>query len=260
MTSFTRGRRIQGTVPSGGLTPMPMRALRPPLSIPLSTAVATLVAGLLCALTAAPANAELVVFADGGWLRVEHFQVDGDRAWLGLPGGGGMTVDLSRIAQVVDDEVDRTPPVEPEPDGRPRWRFSDDEAVPDTPFGQQIWEAARRHGVASTLVAAVVRAESAFDAGAVSAKGARGLMQLMPATASRFGVSRNEIHDPEKNLDAGTRYLAWLLARFDGDVMLALAAYNAGEGTVDRYDGVPPYRETRNYLRRIYATLGFAAG
>jgi soluble lytic murein transglycosylase-like protein len=119
-----------------------------------------------------------------------------------------------------------------------------------------IFETARRHGVNPELVAALVRAESAFDPAALSHKGARGLMQLMPATARRFGVSPIESYDPGRNLEAGTRYLAWLLVRFDGDVVRALAAYNAGEGTVERYGGVPPYRETRTYIRRIYATLG----
>lgn len=227
---------------------------------PLATAGLATLVWLAAAGLPAPLAADLVVFADGGWLRVEEYEVDGDRARLGLPGGGGITVDLSRIAQVVDDEVDRSPPVEPPTEAAPQWRFIGGEAVPDTPFGREIWEAARRYGLAPELVAAVVRAESAFDPRAVSIKGARGLMQLMPATASRFGVPPGEIHDPERNLDAGTRYLAWLLDRFDGDVVLALAAYNAGEGTVDRYEGVPPYRETRDYVRRIYASLGLVTG
>jgi hypothetical protein len=84
---------------------------------------------------------------------------------------------------------------------------------------------------------------------AVSYKGARGLMQLMPATAARFGV-RN-IFDPAQNIEAGTRYMRWLLNRFGGDVGLALAGYNAGEGAVDKYRGVPPYRETQEYVKRI---------
>jgi soluble lytic murein transglycosylase-like protein len=107
------------------------------------------------------------------------------------------------------------------------------------------------------LVFGIIRQESAFDPNAQSWAGARGLMQLMPATARRFGLGAEEIHDPAKNLDAGARYLAWLLERFGGDLLRALAAYNAGEGTVERYGGVPPFRETRDYLRRIYATLGF---
>ncbi|MEM8930352.1 MAG: lytic transglycosylase domain-containing protein, partial [Acidobacteriota bacterium] len=80
--------------------------------------------------------------------------------------------------------------------------------------------------------------------------------QLMPATAERFGVAPDETFDPAKNLDAGCRYLRWLADRFDDDLPRVLAAYNAGEGTVDRYGGVPPYRETRGYLRRIFRQLG----
>ncbi len=81
-------------------------------------------------------------------------------------------------------------------------------------------------------------------------------MQLMPATGSRFGVSPRELFDPEKNVDAGARYLAWLADRFDDDLPRVLAGYNAGEGTVDRFGGVPPYRETRDYVRRISEGLG----
>jgi soluble lytic murein transglycosylase-like protein len=102
----------------------------------------------------------------------------------------------------------------------------------------------------------VARAESSFDARALSSKGACGLLQLMPATGQRFGLKRSELFDPKKNLEAGSRYLRWLLDRFSGDLRLALAAYNAGEHAVDRHKGVPPYRETRTYLSRIYASLG----
>jgi soluble lytic murein transglycosylase-like protein len=92
--------------------------------------------------------------------------------------------------------------------------------------------------------------ESAFDARAVSPKGARGLMQLMPATAARFGVK--DIFDPAQNIEAGARYLRFLLDLFDGDISLALAGYNAGEGAVKKYGyTVPPYRETVNYVRKI---------
>lgn len=110
------------------------------------------------------------------------------------------------------------------------------------------------HGVDPALVLAVIQAESAFHTDAVSPKDAAGLMQLIPGTADRFGVG--DVFDPRENITGGVRYLRWLLAYFQGDVTLALAGYNAGEGAVDRFKGVPPYEETRNYvriIRRLYA-------
>ncbi|MFG6442857.1 transglycosylase SLT domain-containing protein [Roseateles sp. LKC17W] len=104
------------------------------------------------------------------------------------------------------------------------------------------------------LVLAVMAQESGFDPLAESPKKAMGLMQLIPDTAARFRVTR--ITDPSQNIRGGMAYLRWLLAYFEGDVMLALAAYNAGEGAVDRYLGVPPYAETRQYVRKIMAALG----
>ena len=104
------------------------------------------------------------------------------------------------------------------------------------------------------LVLAVIAAESNFDPGAVSPKRAVGLMQLIPETAARFGVRNPQ--DPVQNLRGGMAYLRWLLAYFEGDVALALAAYNAGEGAVERYRGVPPYAETRNYVRKILGMTG----
>jgi soluble lytic murein transglycosylase-like protein len=116
-------------------------------------------------------------------------------------------------------------------------------------YGTLITEAGRMHGVDPRLIAAVVRRESAWNPLAVSRAGARGLMQLMPATASMFGVS--DLFDPRQNIFAGTRYLRSLLDRFDGDVSLALAAYNAGPGAVAKYNGVPPYRETKAYVAAV---------
>ena len=181
-----------------------------------------------------------------------------------LLGGGALTLPLGRVSRVIDDEIEPPPPA-PQPVAAAAaamvpvpWEFADGQAVPATPFGELIYAAAERHRVNPELVAALVRAESAFDPRAVSHKGAGGLMQLMPATARRFGLDDAERFEPERNLEAGTRYLRWLLDRFEGDVALALAAYNAGEGTVDRYGGVPPFRETRTYIRRIYSTLGVA--
>ena len=107
----------------------------------------------------------------------------------------------------------------------------------------------------------MVAAESGYDPQAVSPKGAVGLMQLMPATAERFGVPRAARTDPARNLRAGARYLGWLLNTFNGDLELALAGYNAGEGAVQKYGHqIPPYRETRNYVRRVIHHLARSAG
>lgn len=111
--------------------------------------------------------------------------------------------------------------------------------------------AARSHGLDPALAMAVVRVESCFDAGARSVAGADGLMQLMPATAAALGVT--DVHDARANLDGGSRYLARLLRRYGGDETLALAAYNAGPGNVDRHGGVPPFPETVRYVRRVRA-------
>jgi soluble lytic murein transglycosylase-like protein len=114
--------------------------------------------------------------------------------------------------------------------------------------------AALRHGVPPELVLAIVEAESDFNPQAVSRRGARGLMQLMPVTASSLDV--DDSFDPYANIEAGVRHLRRLIDRFDGDLPLVLAAYNAGEGAVQFYGGVPPYRETRRYVARILRRLG----
>lgn len=115
-----------------------------------------------------------------------------------------------------------------------------------------IVESSRRYGIDPLLIYSQMHQESTFKINATSPKGASGLMQLMPATARRFGVTK--IYDPRQNIDAGVRYMRWLLDTFNGDVVLALAGYNAGEGAVMRYGwNVPPYRETQEYVRRITA-------
>ncbi|MDP9121039.1 MAG: lytic transglycosylase domain-containing protein, partial [Acidobacteriota bacterium] len=127
-----------------------------------------------------------------------------------------------------------------------------------TPFGKLIYQVAGRYALSPQLVAAVIQAESDFNPRARSAKGACGLMQLLPETARRFGVPRRrDLFKPIKNLEAGVRYLKWLVNRFGDDPQSVLAAYNAGEGAVQRFGGIPPYRETHDYVQKIFTTLGF---
>jgi soluble lytic murein transglycosylase-like protein len=130
--------------------------------------------------------------------------------------------------------------------------------VPRSPYGQLIYEIAVRHSINPQLVAALIHVESSFNSRAVSPKGAYGLMQLLPGTARRFGLTKKkDLFDPKKNLEAGVKYLKWLTTRFGGDVQKILAAYNAGEGAVERFGGIPPYRETQQYVKRIFGLLGF---
>lgn len=117
-----------------------------------------------------------------------------------------------------------------------------------------IFRAGERQGVDPRFIHAVIWQESKYKVRARSHAGAQGLMQLMPATAERFGCE--DPHDPEENIEAGTKYLKWLLKKFDGNVELALAGYNAGEGSVAKYNGIPPYDETRNYVRIISKRYG----
>ncbi|MFS2123776.1 lytic transglycosylase domain-containing protein [Pseudomonas sp. Pseusp97] len=116
-------------------------------------------------------------------------------------------------------------------------------------YRREIASASTRYGVDQALVRAVIHAESAFQPNAVSIAGAQGLMQLMPDTAERFNV--NDPFDARQNIRGGVRYLAWLLKRFNGNQRLALASYNAGEMTVDKYNGIPPYAETQTYVARV---------
>src|SRR5271155_767345 len=112
-----------------------------------------------------------------------------------------------------------------------------------------VKEAAERHNVDPALVRAVIQTESNWNPSAYSRKGAGGLMQLIPTTAQRYGA--NDVFNPQQNIDAGVRHLKWLLERYNGNLDLALAAYNAGEGAVDRAHGIPAFRETRDYVQRV---------
>ena len=124
-------------------------------------------------------------------------------------------------------------------------------------FDDHIQAAATRHGISEELIRAIIQVESQFDRLAVSTAGARGLMQLMPATARSMGVA--DSFDARQNIFGGARYLKQLLGRYGGDVSLTAAAYNAGEGAVARYNGIPPFKETQGYVRKVNAILGGAA-
>lgn len=125
-------------------------------------------------------------------------------------------------------------------------------------YGDEIREIAGRHGVDPGLVQSVIRVESAFNPHAVSNKGAQGLMQLMPRTAQALGV-RNAF-DPRENIEGGVRHLRYLMDRYPGNLPLAIAAYNAGEGAVQRYQGIPPYAETQSYVQRVMDLSGGSSG
>lgn len=202
---------------------------------------AILFAALLLAAAASPAaRADYAVLRSGLRLHITGYQLLGDRVHLTLQGGA---VDIAAVDLLA---------VEPED------MFA---ALPATdsiigPYSQLIRAAAAKHGVDEKLIRGVIAQESNFNARAVSHKQALGLMQLLPETAARYSVAN--VFDPAQNIDGGTRYLKDLLARYHGNLSLALAAYNAGPDMVARYGGVPPFAETRNYVKRIIAALALA--
>jgi hypothetical protein len=192
----------------------------------------------------------LAVFVDGRILPVKSVRLldDGGRVRLELGEGGRIDIPIGRFDRIIEDAVE----VEPKPIPHPPCRTGFAEApLPEgARFQREIAGAAREANLHPRLVAAVVEVESGYNRWAVSRVGARGLMQLMPSVWTEQGVA--DPHDAAANLRAGARHLAGLLDRF-GDLTLALAAYNAGAATVEREGGVPPYRETRDYVRKVLA-------
>lgn len=207
---------------------------------------------------AAQASASIAVFTDGRAIKIEAYKVEDDVVNLTLKSGGVMTMPIARVDRIVDDEI-VTPEVVAEVKKlekkggvfpRRSWRYdASSKPLFKSKFDKLIDEAAKHFDVDAGLLSAVIKAESDFNPREVSNKGARGLMQLMPSTATRFGVTNS--FDPVANIYGGTRYLRWLLETFKGDADLAVAAYNAGEGNVWKYNGVPPFRETLTYIKRI---------
>jgi hypothetical protein len=207
---------------------------------------ATFALGLL----AAPAQAEIVHLTSGRTLSVKGHRVDGETIVLTLRGGGEVSCDKTLIEKIVADEV---PYPEPEPVVLASFESQDDDGLLDAgPYDELIASMSEAHGVDPLLVRALIQVESGYRPKAKSPKGAMGLMQLMPSTAREYKV-RNP-YDPKSNISAGVKHLKSLIDRWG--VELALAAYNAGEGAVKKFNGVPPYRETRNYVTRILSLAG----
>jgi hypothetical protein len=207
-----------------------MRRKRKPFHVAARSCA--ILAGVWSVLAAPGARAEYAVLQSGQRLHITAYERTGDTLRLTMAGG---------LLEVPADSVIRIDP--------------EDTFLPvkmkllDVPFAELIGEAARAQGIAPELVASVIAVESNFNPRAVSARSARGLMQLMPETAARFGVSN--VFDPRQNINAGARYLKELLERYNGNLALALAAYNAGPEKVEQFRAVPPYRETRDYVRRV---------
>ena len=209
-------------------------------------------------LTAQAASASIALFSDGRNMKIETYAVEAETIHLQLKDGGKLSLPIARIERIVDDEIVTAEVVAEvkkivEEGGvfpKRSWRYSEhSRPLFSSAYNEIIIEAASKFDVDAALVSAVIKAESDYNPRIVSHKGARGLMQLMPATAKRFGVTNS--FDPRENIHGGTKYLRWLLNKFEGNADLAVAAYNAGEGNVFKYDGVPPFRETVNYINRI---------
>ena len=200
--------------------------------------------GLACVVGATPASADTLFLSTGKTLKIDALTCDSSTCTATLAGGDVRlrAVDVVRVEP--DEQVD----IEPASPAAADDGSVGESKTPRT-IEQIVADAAHKYAVPRSLVRAVARAESAMNPAAVSQKGAQGVMQLMPGTARELGV--RDAFDAAENIDAGVRLLRQLLEKYDGRVAEALAAYNAGPGAVARYKGVPPYRETRGYIRKI---------
>ena len=191
---------------------------------------------LLVLLAASGARAEYIVLRSGQRLHVTGYQLLDDKYRLQLQ-GGWLDVQTADVVSIEPEEVFTPDPAQPAP------------AAAMSPYHELVAAAASRYGVDAELITSVIAVESNFDRKAVSRKNARGLMQLLPETAARFGVK--DVFDPAENIDAGTRYLRDLLQLYNNDLTLTLAAYNAGPDNVQKYGRVPPFSETVSYVKRV---------
>jgi soluble lytic murein transglycosylase-like protein len=194
---------------------------------------------LFLSLSASSFAGEFAVLTTGFRLHAERHETDGSSVRLYQKDGGFSQLDGSLIASF-EKELDAQPAPAAAPVQKPATAAVDPHEL--------VEAAAKRNGLPPKFVHSVVAAESGYRTDAVSPKGAIGLMQLMPATAQTYGA---DPHDPAQNVEAGAAYLRELLIKYDGDPRRALAAYNAGPGAVDRYNGVPPYAETQTYVERV---------
>ena len=204
-----------------------------------SRTISSLLAGtafLIALFAAQPAKADYAVLRSGQRLHITGWQNLGDTVRLDLA-GGSVTIPASDLDRIEPEEL-----------------FGESaQREADVPYSAQIRNAAHTYGLDPALVASVIAVESNFNSRAVSKKSALGLMQLLPETAAQMAV-RNAF-DPVENIDGGTRYLKQLLDRYDQNLVLALAAYNAGPKRVDFYRGIPPLAETRSYISRVISRL-----
>lgn len=182
---------------------------------------------------------EFAVLSNGFRLHIDHHETDGSQVRL-YQKDGGFTEMAAALVTGYEQELEPPALPAPEPVATP---------VTAPPSPHELVDAAAKHnGLPPKFVHSVVRAESGYKTEAVSPKGAIGLMQLMPGTAQAYNA---DPHDPAQNVEAGAAYLRELLIKYNGDTQRALAAYNAGPGAVDKYNGVPPYAETQTYIERV---------
>ena len=205
------------------------RTHHPTLGIALALATVAL---------APPVRADYAVLRSGARLHITGYERDGERVRLTVEGGTVNVAAADLLAVEPEEHFAEVPQIPVVTPGR---------------FGNLIHAAAEKHGVDESLITQVIAVESNFNPRAVSRKRAQGLMQLLPKTAARYSVAN--IFDPAQNIDAGTHYLKDLLARYQGNLPLALAAYNAGPDMVERYGGIPPFPETQKYVRQITAKV-----